>query len=82
MRFTPAAFNIFVEARVKVEKDLYFIENKRFGVVCATIANIFSKKRYKASDFFNTEARDKQTPEQMAEIFKALTIGLGGTVIE
>jgi hypothetical protein len=82
MKFTPAAFNVYATIRAKAERDQYYIDNKRFGVVCATIANSNSKKRYKASDFFNTEPRDQQTPEQMAEIFKAITIGLGGTVIE
>lgn len=82
MRFTPAAFILFYDSQIKAEKFDYYADNKRFGMVCATIANIFSKRKYKASNFFDTEARDRQTPEEMANIFKAITIGLGGTVKE
>lgn len=82
MRFTPAAFLVFYETRVQVEKDKSFLENHRFGMVCATIATVFGKKKYKSSDFFQTKDKKAQTADEMAEMLKALTIGLGGTVIE
>jgi hypothetical protein len=82
MRFTPAAFLVFYETRVQVEKDNNFLENHRFGMVCATIATVFGKKKYKSSDFFQTKEKKPQTAYEMADVLKALTIGLGGTVIE
>ncbi len=82
MRFTPAAFIIFYETRVQVEKDKSFLDNHRFGMVCATIATVFGKKKYKSSDFFQTKDKTLQSAEDMANVLRAVTIGLGGTVIE
>lgn len=68
IKYTPKTFDIFLEAQTQVEKDNFFLENKRFGTLCAVIAGLFSKKKYKASDFFpiKEKRREPQTVDKMA----------------
>jgi F0F1-type ATP synthase gamma subunit len=82
MGFTPAAFSIFAETRLTKERDQIELNNNYFGTVCAVIASIFSKKKFKAQDFFGiNEPKKSQTVNEMADFFESLTKALGGELI-
>jgi len=54
--------------------------NNYYGTVCAVIASVFSKKKFKAKDFFG-KAKKEQTIDEMAAFFEAMTRALGGEII-
>jgi len=80
---TPTIFGVFIDSQIEKEKQDFYIENKRFGTLCAVIAGLFSKKKFKASDFFpiKEKAKKQQTVEDMALALKLWTRSLGGEVI-
>lgn len=77
----------FIEVNKQKEDDYLNISFMLFGQVCATIGN-FSQtksksKKYKAKDFFKInekKKKQKQSPQQMADILTAICVGLGGEV--
>ena len=56
------------------------LEDNRFGMICATIASIFSKKKYKPNDFFRRKQPRKQSVEDMANFLERFTLDMGGVV--
>jgi hypothetical protein len=79
--FTPRDFRIYQEAyydRLAEEIDR---DNLRAGTICATIMNIISKRKFKPSDFFKKTKKPKSmSAQQMADIFKCVTVAMGGVV--
>lgn len=83
INYTPAKFIIFIEKKQEIIKDINNIENLRFGLICATINNIFCKRKRKPSDFFKKPKSKKvMTAEEMAHVLKRVTKIMGGTIKE
>jgi hypothetical protein len=85
LEFTPRTFSIFCQNREKYLKAMQEADNTRAGQICATIANIFTKRSFKATDFFNFEKKiipKKQSAEELALILRRWTLALGGEINE
>lgn len=84
MQMTPRDFRITIESMITRRKQEIDECNMRAGVIAATITNVFSKKKRKPGDFFKPLSEKKRkkakTPEEMAVIFKAITMAFGGEI--
>jgi hypothetical protein len=83
LKFTPAAYAVFVEEKLESEKREIELNNNYFGTVCAVLTSLFSKRSRKPSDFFKLKKPEQpatQTAEQMSDFLKSLTGRLGGSV--
>lgn len=83
-QFTLAEFSEYYQQQMKKQEDEFKINERllaRFMCLFANANRDTKKQRrpYKIEDFITGEKK-KQTPEQMANILKALTIGLGGEI--
>lgn len=81
--YTPRHFRIYVEAFVKNKLQEIDRANYRAGKICATVVNLVSKRKRQPKDFFKPiykEEKKVMDVNQMAEMFKIITIARGGTV--
>lgn len=75
----------YFKAFKRKTEDENTMQDMKVARILCMLANINRNTKtkptpYKESDFMPRKERKKQTPEEMANIFKALTIGLGGEI--
>lgn len=71
-----------MNTKLELEKREIELNNNYYGTVCAVIASIFSKKKFKAKDFFSLKSEKRhQTVDEMAMFFESMTRALGGEIV-
>ena len=82
---TLREFMVYYEQQMKHKRDELKIHERFSARICAMLANINrdTKKRsrpYKEDEFMSGYKKKPLTPEQFAEMLKAVTVAHGGEV--